>query len=122
MTRQEYEAKQSNRTLTIGDVLENPEFATPEQVESIAAPQLLRVIRESGRPDAEALRCVGKMLGERFAEVNEDLAAMSWERLNSDNDGNACNTDCPAFVRGSCPFDPRHKSDCPRYREYYPRR
>lgn len=82
MTRQEYEAKHQAGTLTVGDILDNPEYATPEQVESIAAPQLLRAIRQSGKPDAEALRCVAKMLGQQFAEVNEDLAAMNWEHLN----------------------------------------
>lgn len=121
MTRQEYEAKHQAGTLTIGDVLDNPEYATPDQVESIAAPQLLRVIREIGRPDAEALRCVAKMLGNQAAEVNDELAAMNWDNLNND-DGNACNTDCGAFARGTCPFDPKQKTDCPRYREYYPRR
>lgn len=29
-----------------------------------------------------------------------------------------CNTDCPRYVAGTCPFPPSEKKDCPRVKEY----
>jgi len=84
MTRQEFETKNQKGTLTVGDILSNPEFATPEQVEAIADHKLLRAIRENGRPVTETLRYVAKMLNQQYNEVGEDLAVMGWEHLNTE--------------------------------------
>ena len=82
MTREEYDAKAENGTLSVGDVLDNPEFATAEQVAAIAAPGLLRECRKRGLPDTAVLRQLGQIF-DGFNRVAEGLALADWQGLNT---------------------------------------
>lgn len=132
MTRQEYERKADNGTLTVGDVLTHPQFATGDELAILRPPQTLTEATNRTADDiCEGLRKVAEQLERAFNAVEEQDTAEAvglWdavgELLTDDNasDGEACNTDCQAFARGTCPFGVQGKSDCPRYRQYYPDR
>lgn len=82
MTRQEYDTKATNGTLSVGDIIRNPEFATPEQVEQVVNGDLLRELRKRGKTDVEVLQYFARLLDGDINHVTEDLGVMEWENLN----------------------------------------
>lgn len=82
MTREEFNRKRNAGTLTVGDVLNNREFATPELWESLRldAREAVRVAAET----FDTMKAHARQAAEGFAEVDRitgELAADLWERI-----------------------------------------
>ena len=145
MTKQEYDAKAENGTLTVRDVIKHREFATPEQLAIID--EYFKA--ELPTPDefAEDMRLFGEFLDRVDREITElehDATTRIWDTMGDEPeapgdagtlDGKACNTDCLAYARGTCgyinaatisqpaeAYNLKDKRTCPRYREIYPER
>lgn len=200
MTRQEYEQKTADGTLTLADVLKHREYATPEQIKIItgsmgAISNRLRIEQEHTRLISEVATLlidfpqgldvaltvddwaieagadndrhetqqylrdyigrvedltnrVGELLARdpeatpQYCRDNLRLMQTTLLRivdkttatLDASNE-KACNTDCVAYVRGTCQyidaarlsqpaeaFGLKDRRACPRYREQYPER
>lgn len=145
MTKQEYDAKAENGTLTVRDVIKHREFATPEQLAIVDG----HFKAELSTPDefAEDMRQFGEFLDRVDREITElehDATTRIWDTMGDEPeapgdagtlDGKACNTDCLAYARGTCgyinvatisqpaeAYNLKDKRTCPRYREIYPER
>lgn len=145
MTKQEYDAKAENGTLTVGDVIKHREFATPEQLAIVDG----HFKAELPTPDefAEDMRLFGEFLDRvdrDITELEHDATTRIWDTMGDEpeapgdagtSDGKACNADCLAYARGTCgyinvatisqpaeAYNLKDKRTCPRYREIYPER
>lgn len=80
MTRQEYDRKTADGTLTVRDVLENREYATAEQLAAVNASGL-----RLDRGPADLMEQAARLA--RTVEHLETVAALdAWEHLNGEQE------------------------------------
>lgn len=80
MTRQDYDRKTADGTLTVRDVLENREYATPEQLAAVTASGL-SIDRGPADRMEQAARQVREVV-RRLDELDTEVAVAAWEHLN----------------------------------------
>ena len=80
MTREQYDRKTADGTLTVRDVLEHREYATAEQLAAVS-PSGLRIDRGPGDRLAQSARQV-RELSRRLDELDTEVAVATWQDLN----------------------------------------
>lgn len=85
MTKQEYDAKAENGTLTVGDVIKHPEFATPEQLAIVDG----HFKAELPTPDefAEDMRQFVEFLDRVDREINDvehNITTRIWDAMGTE--------------------------------------
>lgn len=86
MTREEYDRKAADGSLTVGDVLRNTRYATPEQLAAATprpavGPDLAELV-DAYPSVVEAARYIVDLLREREQAENE-AAVDAWETLST---------------------------------------
>ena len=84
MTREQYDRKAHDGTLTVRDVLDHREFATPEQLAAVTASGL-RVDRGPADQLAQSARQVVE-LSRRLDELDTEVAVAAWQDLNGEQE------------------------------------
>ncbi len=103
MTRQEYEQKTADGTLTVADVLRNKEYATPEQLAICtggmwAISKRLRIEQDTNRIINE----VANLLTQFPADLDNTAAVDQWGFVSGETDATAKTSELVQAAREQC--------------------
>jgi len=83
MNREEFERKAAAGTLTVGDVLRNRAYATPEQLDAVTG---FVAVHLNADDMARPLRQAGRLIGEAD-RISTETAAAVWGEIPDDQGG-----------------------------------